>query len=226
MRYRGWVIGALLAVAATTSALARDMTPRQVVDAYLAAWNAHDADAAAALMADDVTYLDITVGEPQKGRDAARDKVIKMFVTAAPDVTYKMKGEPIESANGVAFEWTFAGTNTGAWGPDTPATGKPFSFNGVTFMRVENGKIVYQGDYYDGLGFQKQLGWIRLAIPAISEKVTGTRLRGLPIFHSFLVEMMFNLLPKRPEFVDYVARLETRPALQRATALDQEFAAA
>ena len=69
-----------------------------------------------------------------------------------------MKGEPIESANGVAFEWTFAGTNTGAWGPDTPATGKPFNFNGVTFMRVENGKIVYQGDYYDGLGFQKQLG--------------------------------------------------------------------
>ncbi len=45
-------------------------------------------------------------------------------------------------------------------GPDTPATGKPFSFNGVTFMRVENGKIVSQSDYYDGLGFQKQLGWI------------------------------------------------------------------
>jgi hypothetical protein len=34
------------------------MTPRQVADAYLAAWNAHDADAAAALMGDDVTYLD------------------------------------------------------------------------------------------------------------------------------------------------------------------------
>jgi glutathione S-transferase len=38
--------------------------------------------------------------------------------------------------------------------------------------------------------------------------------------------MMFNLLPKRPEFEAYVARLEQRPALQRATALDQEFAAA
>ena len=173
MRYQGWVIGALLAVAATTSALARDMTPRQVADAYLAAWNAHDADAAAALMADDVTYLDVTVGDPQKGRDAARDKVIKLFVTAAPDLTWKMRGEPIESANGVAFEWTFAGTNTGAWGPDTPATGKPFSFNGVTFMRVENGKIVYQGDYYDGLGFQKQLGWIQVATPTNLEKSTG-----------------------------------------------------
>jgi hypothetical protein len=36
---------------------------------------------------------------------------------------------------------------------------------------------------------------------------------------------VFNLLPKRPEFVDF-ARLETRPVLQRATALDREFAAA
>jgi glutathione S-transferase len=38
--------------------------------------------------------------------------------------------------------------------------------------------------------------------------------------------MMFDLLPKRPEFVDYVARLEKRPALQRATAEDQKLAAA
>ena len=38
--------------------------------------------------------------------------------------------------------------------------------------------------------------------------------------------MMFNLLPKRREFVDYVERLETRPALSHATALDQELAAA
>ena len=38
--------------------------------------------------------------------------------------------------------------------------------------------------------------------------------------------MMFNLLPKRPEFVNYAARLEKRPALQRATALDQQLAAA
>jgi glutathione S-transferase len=38
--------------------------------------------------------------------------------------------------------------------------------------------------------------------------------------------MMFDLLPKRPEFVAYVGRLEQRPALKRATALDQELAAA
>ena len=38
--------------------------------------------------------------------------------------------------------------------------------------------------------------------------------------------MMFGLLPKRPEFVAYVGRLEQRPALKRAVALDQELAGA
>jgi glutathione S-transferase len=38
--------------------------------------------------------------------------------------------------------------------------------------------------------------------------------------------MMFDLLPKRPEFVAYVGRLEQRPALQRAVAKDQELASA
>src|SRR5215207_8334855 len=38
--------------------------------------------------------------------------------------------------------------------------------------------------------------------------------------------MAFNLLPARPEFVAYAARLAARPALQRAESKDQELAAA
>jgi glutathione S-transferase len=38
--------------------------------------------------------------------------------------------------------------------------------------------------------------------------------------------LMFKLLPERPEFAAYVGRLGDRPALQRATALDRELAAA
>ena len=38
--------------------------------------------------------------------------------------------------------------------------------------------------------------------------------------------MMFDLLPKRQEFVDYVTRLEERPALQRATAADKALMSA
>jgi glutathione S-transferase len=38
--------------------------------------------------------------------------------------------------------------------------------------------------------------------------------------------MMFKLLPERPEFVDYTARLTKRPALMRAEAKDKELQAA
>jgi steroid delta-isomerase-like uncharacterized protein len=128
---------------------------------YMAAWNARDADRAAAFLADDVYYLDVTVGEPQHGRDGARENVIRLFMTAAPDLKWEMNGEPIVSDDGIAFEWTFSGTNTGPWGPQTPATNRPFRFEGVTFLRVKDGKITYQGDYYDGYAFQKQLGWVQ-----------------------------------------------------------------
>jgi steroid delta-isomerase-like uncharacterized protein len=162
MRYLGRSVGVLafLVGMAAASPLAAQNSPEEVAAAYLAAWNAHDPDAAAMLLADDVVYLDVTVGEPQKGRAAARDNVIRVFMTAAPDLKRQMTGKPVLSDDGIAFEWTFGGTNTGAWGPDTPATGKSFRFDGVTLIHIANGKITYQGDYYDGLGFQKQLGWI------------------------------------------------------------------
>jgi glutathione S-transferase len=38
--------------------------------------------------------------------------------------------------------------------------------------------------------------------------------------------MLFKLLPERPEFTAYVARLASRPALQRAEAADKKLAAA
>ncbi|MFZ6045095.1 ester cyclase [Pseudomonas sp. CR3202] len=132
---------------------------KAIVDGYMAAWNAHDVNKAASFMAEDAVYFDATVGTPQQGRAAARDNVIKVFITAVPNLTWKMTSEPIVSADGIAFQWEFAGTNSGAWSAETPATNKPLKFEGVSFVRVKNGKITYQGDYYDALGFNKQLGW-------------------------------------------------------------------
>ncbi|MWV17737.1 polyketide cyclase [Pseudomonas sp. L-22-4S-12] len=132
---------------------------KAIVDGYMAAWNAHDANKAGEFLAEDAEYYDVTVGTPQKGRAAARDNVIKVFVGAIPDLKWEMTGAPIVSADGIAFQWVFSGTNTGAWSAETPATGKPVKFEGVSFVRIKDGKIAYQGDYYDALGFNKQLGW-------------------------------------------------------------------
>lgn len=140
-----------LAAQAPTSSVA-------VVDAYMAAWNAHDAARAAGFMTDDVEYYDASTPAPQKGRANAQQNVIQAFMTAAPDCRWTRTGTPVVDRHGIAFQWTFEGTNTGAWADGTKATGKHFSFNGLTLVRMREGKISYQGDYYDAYGFFKQLG--------------------------------------------------------------------
>ncbi len=129
-----------------------------VVKNYVAAWNAHDAAMAAGYFDAQVEYYDASVGTPQIGPDAARTNVIEAFLNAAPDAKWQMNGNPVVSSDAVSFEWTFSGTNTGDWSDGTKATGKTFSFNGLSIFRIKDGKIAYQGDYYDALGFYKQLG--------------------------------------------------------------------
>lgn len=147
----------LLAVAAAAPSRAADGA-EGVVEAYLAAWNAHDSAAAAAFFAEDVVYYDASVGTPITGREAAKTGVIDNFLTAVPDASWTMKGAPVVQDGSVAFEWEFSGTNTGPWGDGTPATGKPFVLTGASVFRIEDGAIVAQSDYYDALGFYKQLG--------------------------------------------------------------------
>ena len=130
----------------------------EIVADYMAAWNAHDAARAAAHFAPDGVYLDASVGTPQVGREAAQKNVIQAFMTAAPDCVWTRDGALILDQGAAAFEWTFSGTNTGDWGDGTKATGKKFSFKGATILRLKDGKIAFQGDYYDALGFYKQIG--------------------------------------------------------------------
>ncbi|MFT4021553.1 MAG: ester cyclase [Acinetobacter sp.] len=149
----------LLSLIGLTSLAQAADNPKQIIAAYMAAWNAHNPDKAATYLAKDVEYFDVTVGTPQKGQVAARDKVIKVFTQAVPDLKWQMTSAPIVDKDGIAFQWRFTGHNTGAWGADTPATGKAISFEGVSFVKIKNGKITYQGDYYDAAGLNKQLGW-------------------------------------------------------------------
>ena len=148
---------ALTASAVSQASWAADSADA-VVHAYLAAWNAHDSAKAAGFFADNVVYYDASVGKPIEGRDAAKTGVIDNFLTAVPDAVWTMKGTPVVEGDRVAFEWDFAGNNTGPWGDGTASTGKHFSFTGASVFSIKDGKIVSQSDYYDALGFYKQLG--------------------------------------------------------------------
>ena len=125
---------------------------------YLAAWNEHNATKAASFLAEDVVLFDASVGKPVNGRVEAKINVIEAFLNAVPDLKWEPTGEPVVNNNTVAFEWRFSGTNTGDWSDGTKASNKEFSIKGMSIFRFSGDKIIYQGDYYDALGFYTQLG--------------------------------------------------------------------
>ncbi len=151
--------GGLAAAVAAAAPGAAAEPPKAVVAAYLAAWNAHDTEAAAALFAADVAFFDITDGNPVVGREAAR-LAVAAFFRAAPDCRWEMLGDPIVAGDMVAFQWRRAGTNSGDWPDGRPAAHQPFFILGATVMRIDNGAIASQSDYYDALGLSRQLGWL------------------------------------------------------------------
>jgi steroid delta-isomerase-like uncharacterized protein len=126
---------------------------------YMAAWNSHDPEQAGSFFADDGVYVDASVGSPQVGRRAAIDNVISVFMRAVPNCKWEIRGEPIATGDSIAFEWTFSGVNTGGWGGGIPATNQKLNLRGVSFVRIKDGKIAYQGDYYDAATMNKQMGW-------------------------------------------------------------------
>ena len=148
---------ATVPAAPKAAAPAADAGPRHVLDAWLQAWNAHDASEAAKLLADDVEYFDAGFAGIQHGRDAAIDKGMQAFLRGVPDLRLELRGEPIVGVDAVAWEWTFTGTNTGTWG-GVHATNQQIHLKGFSLMRLRGGKIVQLSSYYDTGTLNRQLG--------------------------------------------------------------------
>jgi steroid delta-isomerase-like uncharacterized protein len=132
---------------------------RRLLDAYLAAMNRHDADQAASLLAEDVVMFDALLGSLSHGRAEARDKVISMYLRAVPDGQWTLRNEPVVSASGFSYEWTLTGVNIGDWASYLRGRGQKINFKGISTVRVKNGKIVYQANYFDTQALGQQAGW-------------------------------------------------------------------
>jgi steroid delta-isomerase-like uncharacterized protein len=129
-----------------------------LVEKYLSAYNAHDIDGAGAALHDQVLYFDSTYADAFRGRAAAVDNLISPYVRAIPDLEWTLRSEPIVAGDGIAWEWTLTGTNTGTL-MGIPAKNQKINLKGMSFARNKDGKIVYLADYYDAATLNKQLGW-------------------------------------------------------------------
>ncbi len=73
-----------------------------------------------------------------------------------PDVRINID-HMIAQGDTVAARWSGTGTNSGN-GLGFPATGKQVRFTGMTFARIQNGKIVEGWNVFDQFGMLQQLG--------------------------------------------------------------------
>ncbi|MGI8584387.1 MAG: ester cyclase [Chitinophagaceae bacterium] len=80
------------------------------------------------------------------------------YLTGFSDVTFTVK-DVFGMGNKLAKHWNFKGTHTGVFF-GIPATNKKVDIDGVTLVRMENGKIAEERDVLDNLEFMQQLGLI------------------------------------------------------------------
>ena|SRR5688572_14961163 len=79
---------------------------------------------------------------------------------AFPDVTLNVDDIASEGSL-VAARWSGTGTHRGN-GLGFPQTGRSVNFTGMSFVRIENGKIVEGWNNFDQLGMLQQLGVVNL----------------------------------------------------------------
>jgi steroid delta-isomerase-like uncharacterized protein len=125
------------------------------VDAWVAALNAHDPDAIAAVFAPDAVFVNVGSGQRHEGRDAIRADHENLFRMWS-ELTVE-QSEYLIDGDRWAGEWTMAGVHTGDV-PGLPATGKPFKISGGGFGQVRDGNIARTTQYYNMADFLTQVG--------------------------------------------------------------------
>ena len=130
-----------------------------MLDSYLDAWNRHDAQAVSGFLAQDAVVFDSLLGNLSHGRAEADRNVISMYLRAVPDGRWALRGEPVVSADGFSYEWALTGTNLGDWTSYLRGRGQKLDFKGISIVRIKDGRISYQANYFDTNALGAQAGW-------------------------------------------------------------------
>ncbi|MBK5287214.1 MAG: SgcJ/EcaC family oxidoreductase [Acidimicrobiia bacterium] len=125
-------------------------------DNLYAAWNAHDADAVAAVYAEGADFFDVVSSIMTKSRDEIRAHAVDCFA-AFSDVGLARQTLLIDG-NAGADRWVMRGTHTGKY-QGVPATGNVMEVAGATFSEYdEDGLVICATNYVDVPAFLRQLG--------------------------------------------------------------------
>jgi steroid delta-isomerase-like uncharacterized protein len=130
-----------------------------VVIRYYAAYNRRALDDAAALVADDVQWINIPLGVVHRGRDEFRG-FLQNYAKAFPDSQVEVT-RTFACGDQVAVEFTVHGTQSGPLegaAATIPATGRSIDVQLCEIIEVRDGSIVSGRSYWDLATMMRQLG--------------------------------------------------------------------
>jgi steroid delta-isomerase-like uncharacterized protein len=117
--------------------------------------NKRDLDLLDELVRPDYIEHDPLPGQGE-GLDGIKERYLMLFAGLDPHFTIE---DLIEEGDKVVVRWTNNGTNIGDF-LGVPATGKPFSIQGIDIYRLQDGKLAEHWHVVDVFGQMVQLGLI------------------------------------------------------------------
>lgn len=128
-----------------------------IAQALIVAFDTHDTDLLKSLFADEFNYVEVTTGRTYTDKESLAE-YINATVAGIPDTRFDLVSI-VANSEYAAAEWVWKGTNTVGWPyMGIPPTDKYFELPGVSVMKIENGKIISNNDYWDWNLFMQLLG--------------------------------------------------------------------
>ena len=128
-----------------------------IARSFIEAWDTHNTDMLTTLFADEFIYTEVTTGRYYTDKDA-----LALYgdatIAGLPDTRFEVVSI-VANEKFAAVEWIWKATNTVGWPYlGIPATGNYFEMPGASVMEIENGKIIWNKDYWDWNTFMQLLG--------------------------------------------------------------------
>ena len=149
------VIGSLFSLNAT------EVNVSKVLDEYILAWNEHDIKKIDSHYGDNVIWYDVAYDYTTKGKKEVSRAITDAFLGNVADMYWVKSGDVFISQDTIIYEWVYGGTYNGKF-DGKEIKNVHFELKGLSTTKInKQGKIVAHKDYYDLLGFKKQLGVIK-----------------------------------------------------------------
>ncbi len=132
-------------------------TNEAIAVSFMESLNSHDISKLISLFSENCLYEEVATGRRYTGRNNIA-AYIRSTIDGIPDTKFKTVNILANDSLAVV-EWLWTGTNSVGWAEmGIPATNKSLKLQGLSIMKIKNGLITRNRDYWDWNSFIRGIG--------------------------------------------------------------------